>query len=335
MTVEKIFRKVPDHPHHKDWDHCDGWPWIQKHLAPLFDVDSTVIFDDAVERTLGLPVDWSIFQNSSQCDTWFGVCHLPADRPLRYQWCNPLGHWSKCTGAIQDRWFAAREKCSFLIAMSESQIPHLEKWGLCPVVPIRHPTRLDVPKWDPDKLKRRLVQTGWYLRDTSQIYTMRVPPGYEKHRLLEHQYPWQRNAHHHCLEHNRDCPRPPRVQEHGWIPNAEYNELVASSVIFAHYLGVTATNTVVECIAREAPILLNRKPALEEYLGTGYPLFYDDIKEAPELLQRDRIMAAHEYLKAMDKHWLNVEYFAKCIIDACYKYIPAVRARLDVQGWAS
>ena len=56
---------------------------------------------------------------------------------------------------------------------------------------------------------------------------------------------------------------------------------------------------------RNTPIVLNRHPAAEEYLGVDYPLFYDKFRTAGELLTTNQIVRGHEYLKAMDKGWLD------------------------------
>lgn len=55
----------------------------------------------------------------------------------------------------------------------------------------------------------------------------------------------------------------------------KYEELLSSSVVLLKLKGAGGCTTVIECIARNIPIVVNRLPALEEYLGKNYPLFYD------------------------------------------------------------
>ena len=74
----------------------------------------------------------------------------------------------------------------------------------------------------------------------------------------------------------------------------------------------SANNAVVECIARNTPILINRLPASEEYLGKDYPFFFNDIDHASSLLyDLDKVYEAHIYLKNMDKKWISGTYFAQ------------------------
>lgn len=55
--------------------------------------------------------------------------------------------------------------------------------------------------------------------------------------------------------------------------------------------------------------MVTRHPAVVEYLGNDYPLFYDRLEDVAETLDRERIRAAHEHLRDMDKADLSVEHF--------------------------
>ena len=70
-----------------------------------------------------------------------------------------------------------------------------------------------------------------------------------------------------------------------------------------------ANNAVVECIVRNTPLVVNRLPALEEYLGKDYPLFFDRIEDATGLFAVDKILTGHTYLKGLDKRPFTDEYF--------------------------
>jgi hypothetical protein len=69
---------------------------------------------------------------------------------------------------------------------------------------------------------------------------------------------------------------------------------------------------VVEAIARNTPLVVNRHPALEEYLGAEYPLFFDDFHDIRELLSDSmRIRRAWRYICEMNKTWLSASSFAE------------------------
>jgi hypothetical protein len=58
------------------------------------------------------------------------------------------------------------------------------------------------------------------------------------------------------------------------LSDPEYDTLLSKTVVFLNLVDAVAVNTVIECIIRRTPVILNRLPATEEYLGKGYPLFY-------------------------------------------------------------
>jgi len=82
------------------------------------------------------------------------------------------------------------------------------------------------------------------------------------------------------------------------LDNQQYDTLFSENLIFLNLYGSSANNTVIECIARNNPIIINRLPSLEDYLGVDYPLFYEDLSEASSLIQdTEKIYCAFDYIK--------------------------------------
>ena len=95
------------------------------------------------------------------------------------------------------------------------------------------------------------------------------------------------------------------------VSNEEFDDMLTSCVAFLDLYDSSANNAVIECIARNTPLLVNRHPAVVEYCGEDYPLYFDSLDHAYELVcDFDKIFAAHEYFKNMDKRWINGSYFA-------------------------
>ena len=67
------------------------------------------------------------------------------------------------------------------------------------------------------------------------------------------------------------------VTVHNYLENNDYLTLLTNNIIFCDYIDCSASNTIVECIATCTPIILNRLPAIVEYLGDDYPLYFDKI----------------------------------------------------------
>jgi hypothetical protein len=192
------------------------------------------------------------------------------------------------------------------------------------VLVLKHPTAspdftFSIERWEAQE-KRRIIQIGWYARNHRAIYQVDVPEGFQKIHLLQDR-PWVARA----IE-RTDKFSPYRDQS--WVGDvhlvhevndSQYDYLMASSVILNQYWDVSASNTVVEAIARCTPLLVNRLPALVEYLGADYPLFFDELRDVRAILEDPaRIRQGWRYLVEMDKSWLSASNFARnvvCFVD--------------------
>ena len=103
------------------------------------------------------------------------------------------------------------------------------------------------------------------------------------------------------------------------LSNADYDDLLVSNIVFLNLIDCSAVNTVIECIARNTPLIVNRHPALVEILGSDYPGFYDSLSEAAYYCTNlDYISKMAKYLIEMDKSNLQLDYFLEsfqCIIE--------------------
>lgn len=94
------------------------------------------------------------------------------------------------------------------------------------------------------------------------------------------------------------------------VTNDEYDQLLSENIVFINLVDASAVNTLIECIVRNTPILVNRLPAIEEYIGSNYPLFYDTFYEAYQLLNDfNQIKKGYTYLTKLNKDKFNIEYF--------------------------
>jgi hypothetical protein len=101
------------------------------------------------------------------------------------------------------------------------------------------------------------------------------------------------------------------------LNNDAYDELLIKNIVFLNLVDASAVNTVLECIARCTPLLVNRLPAIEEYLGANYPFFYDTLAEAnTKCSDLEQIQNAHDHLAAMYKDDLNVHEFVSRLVES-------------------
>ncbi|MEX0594867.1 MAG: hypothetical protein WD512_00070, partial [Candidatus Paceibacterota bacterium] len=99
------------------------------------------------------------------------------------------------------------------------------------------------------------------------------------------------------------------------LGNAEYDILLSENIIFLHLVDASAANTVIECLVRRTPLVVNRVPAVEEYMGREYPLFYDTLEEANAILNNlDLLELGYKYLLNYDISKLHINTFIKDFI---------------------
>ncbi len=98
------------------------------------------------------------------------------------------------------------------------------------------------------------------------------------------------------------------------VDNYNYDILLGQSIIFLHLVDSAAVNTVIECIVRNTPMLINKTPGVCDLLGPEYPLYYDELKIITEsdfdnILTNRNIKNTYKYLKSLDKTKFAIKYF--------------------------
>lgn len=98
------------------------------------------------------------------------------------------------------------------------------------------------------------------------------------------------------------------------VSDEKYDELLSENIVFLKLVDCSAVNTVIECIVRNTPIIVNRHPALEEVLGAEYPGFYTTCLEAVhKITSEKKLRTIYQYLTKMDKTKLRLNTFLRDI----------------------
>jgi len=98
-----------------------------------------------------------------------------------------------------------------------------------------------------------------------------------------------------------------------------YDDLLTKNAVFMYLDDVSAVYEVHECIMRNTPLIVNRRPSLEEVLGKDYPGFYldGDMDGASRLLSDVRTFErATQYLEGLDKKRFGLNAFVRSYHDA-------------------
>ena len=98
-----------------------------------------------------------------------------------------------------------------------------------------------------------------------------------------------------------------------FLPNDQYDQLLSENIVFLDLYDSVANNTIIECIVRNTPVLVNPLPSVIEYLGIDYPLYFNTLEEAALKAENiDLIIEAHHFLvEHRVKRKLTGKYFRK------------------------
>ncbi|MFO1429883.1 MAG: tetratricopeptide repeat protein [Candidatus Competibacteraceae bacterium] len=239
-------------------------------------------------------------------EPWVGFLHNPPHMP-------PWFHFEESPQTILAKpvWQESLRHCVGLFALSEYAAGWLRRFTGKPVSALLHPTEMPDLLFDFQRFQAKpqkfIIQVGWWLRRLGAIDRLPIPAdnilGYTKLRLVPHFFP-QADAYlkklreRNFLDNGR--PEPEHADntiERQHLSNDDYDRLLAENIVFLDLYDAGANNAVIECLARATPLLVNRLPAVEEYLGAAYPLYYSDLAEAAaKALDLGRLREAHLYL---------------------------------------
>jgi hypothetical protein len=96
------------------------------------------------------------------------------------------------------------------------------------------------------------------------------------------------------------------------VDNNDFDNILSKNIVFINLIDASAVNTLIECIVRNTPIIINKHPAVVELLGEEYPMYYNKVSlDINNLITIKNIEKTNEYLRKLDKHKFTIEYFMK------------------------
>lgn len=321
--------------------HRFGWSGIVNELQKYHNPDG-VIFDHYCDRTFG----WHREHLAKlglipYRKKWTGVFHHTGDESYDK---------NNLTECIKTKEFLeSLEYCESIIVLSQYLKDWLKK-NLKYRVKIRvvyHPMPEFEKKWTYDNWKKnpdkKLIQIGSFLRNTYAIFALPKPKRMRKCAIrgknMDNYFPKENfleelhlNIPHVECDSNTICRHRTNKFMTGLcddirrqiesveiireVSNEEYDNLITSNVIFINLFNASACNTILEAIRCTTPIAVNPLPAVVEYLGKDYPLYYNTFEEAIDLLNNERkIIEAHVYLKRKDKTFINMDTFLEAVMN--------------------
>lgn len=287
--------------------HRSGWPSVMQSLQDVASNEG-ILLDDFCDasfkyRSISAPV----------LEPWVGVFHHPVcvNSPL------PSDKRRELRFVARHRlWKASRSNLRGAIALCSEVADDLRDWLNVPTISLFHPTQANVTSWSVDAAMkvRRLLQVGYTLRNTRLIFQL-AADGWGRVRLFGAN---RRDRHRdNALQRMaiRPVVEPEEVESLHRVDNSTYDRLMSESLLVTELFGAAANNLIVECMIRGTPIFVNRLPAVEEYLGVDYPLFYSDVNEISSRLDWARLADASCHLLDRATQIPSFRQFSQTIVE--------------------
>jgi hypothetical protein len=288
------------------WDHHrGGWRYVVDLLSTYLHTPDGTRVVTAVEEL--------IYSGEVIHEPWVGFIHeVPRHN-------RPFPDLERLVNI--DTWKANVQTCRGLWTLTRYQKDYLGKFNLpFPIAKVYYPTggvtkHFSFPRFIASR-PRKLLFIGEYLRRFEDFYHLHAE-GYDKRLLL-------------CSNLETDGRSADgSVTFVPYLDADEYDDLLQESVVFLSLEDAPANTTIIECIARGTPILVNRVGAVAEYLGANYPLYYRDLSDAArKLADMDCIAAAAVHLKhSLVRRFIQKDYFLDTIENSSvYRNLPTPRS---------
>jgi polysaccharide pyruvyl transferase WcaK-like protein len=306
--------------------HRSGWSYVTKYLIENFnDNNGNIIVDLYIDKTFLWDLEINIkLKKIPYIKPWIGFIH---HTPNPEYTDHSLNH------ILESQLFINSLKyCKGIIVLSEYLKNYLDKYFYAilkiniTVFVTSHPTedvekKFTINKYIENKNKK-IIQIGGWLRNSYAIYTLQtiniqkcVLQGKEMGNYI--------------IPNNFNLNIDPKIYNYNkfveglvfnlndtfksvniinYLDNNEYDNLLENNIVFLNLINASACNTLIECVIRNTPIIINRLPAVEEVLGKNYPLFYDNIFEASYFINNiNEIKKGYLYLLKLNKDKLKIE----------------------------
>ena len=268
--------------------HNGGWSYALKSLNKVSGVNGV-----RLECFLDKNFCWINSNQEIIQEDWVGILHNPIEAPQWY-----LNQVRNKQITKSSSFIKSLENCKGLYVFSNYEkkilFGHINKFKQdININVLRHPVSKSENKWSIENFNsdKKIIHVGWWLRDIQSFY--RLETNIRKIRIkLNNSIESKINQ---IFKLNSDS-----VIEIDNLDENEYDEILCNSVVFINLIDSVVNNTVLECIERNTPILINRNSSVEEYIGKDYPLFYENISDIKNLMTESKLIEANLHLKKIN-----------------------------------
>lgn len=297
-------------------NHRSGWKYVQYLLNNIKNNNSKIICDENIERTF-------IWNNNIEYNKdWIGFSHLTPNNIPFYmdKLCN-------ITNIFKNKKFIdSLPYCRGLFVFSNYMKRYFERElkkyydGNIIIEVLYHPSENVDNKFTWDKYiqnnNKNIIQLGSQLRKITSIYLLKTKYNklwFSGRNYNESMYLLNNDIAYNNLEININDVEMKMVNDN------EYDEYLSKNICFIDLYDASCNNSIIECIIRNTPIIVNKLEPVIEYLGEYYPLYYNNLEEASRLINdNDKLYEGYKYLCENQylKNRLMKDYFMRGIVNS-------------------
>lgn len=283
------------------YSHRSGWNNVIRSLFELHN-DNGIHFDGFLENTFVWKKNKLLASHEIPYKTnWVGIFHNPPNMPSWFS--NNGGH---ANSILSDVIFKqSLTFCKGIYVLSQYHANYLKL--MIPEIPINvlyHPTDIPDNTFTYDKFinnpNKCVINIGWWLRKLNSLFLLKSP--YKKIQILP--IDKCKNVVDVLISIEKTIydikitdDEYKSVECVDRLTNNAYDEILSKNIVYLNLYDSSANNAIIECIARGTPLLVNKLPAVVEYLGEDYPFYFTDDHEATrKLSDLNLIRQTHEYL---------------------------------------
>lgn len=292
--------------------HRSGWNSICTKLLDM-NSDRGIYLDCFLENTFAWKKNWyRMVSHVPYTMPWVGFFHNPPVYPEYFLKIIPdRERFGLLEDMISCREFReSADNCHALFTLSSYLSEYLRSATGLPTVSFKHPIpKIKFPEWKPDlaKKNREISMIGYWYRKFDVFLQLNTT--WKKSFLGGNREQLEWYLENECKYTNVYLDKS-LLNIYPALSTIEYDKHLEKSVVFLDFWDTACNTSLVDCISRNTPAVILKHPATIEYLGEDYPLFFENVQDANEImLDFDRIVSGHEYLKNMDKSDLSEDYF--------------------------
>lgn len=294
--------------------HRYGWKYCINQLKALHS-KSGIFCDGYIEHTFVSNKRNKSYHHILHENNWIGFMHNPPNGPLwldKSNCCDYIIHSPEFLDSINT--------CKCIITLSKYLGDWLSEKIKVPIINVKYATNIKINhKWSVSRFIKQkhipLLQIGYWLRNIQFIRDIEcsaryskiwIPSSYDYAKKLVDKFAQCLGDTEHQISKWRSVSIPKSIDD------KLYDDILCRSIVCLDLYDTSANTSVLECIATNTPMIINKLPAVVEYLGDDYPLYFSDKKDVPEMLSNiDLIIETNKYLQNLDKSKFTGSYFCR------------------------